>query len=784
MHLAIPTNHCPKFEQALTTGSAMIANTSRSTPLQMACTLVLTLFCTWQLQADDWPQWRGPNRDGVWRESGIIEAIPPHGLKVRWRARVGRGYSGPVVAEGRVFVTDYQLDPEVERVLCFDEATGKPLWTHSYPVAYQDMEYGNGPRASPTVHEGKVYTLGTRSHLFCLEASTGKVLWKKDLANEYDAAPQEYGSSVAPLIEGDLVIISAVCQPAPTVLAFDKLTGQHRWQALEDRPGYSAPILINHGGSRQAIIWTADSIASLEPTTGRIFWQIPYKATFHEAQVVASPVLHKDLLLCLSAWNRGSMMLTLDAEKPAASVLWKTRTRPTTQFSTPLFLDNEFFCGIDSVGGLCCLAVKSGDEVWRSTEVAGSSGRGHAHLTPNGNQVFLFNQRGQLISARLMPSGYEETGRTLLVEPTPGLRAQGPVTWAHPAYANKHVFARNDRELISASLDASQYPTTDQPLAKSEFESRQLSDFTGRNSALAIAFSQDSQTLALGTFRGEAKLVDLASGKEKPLAAPGIKNNCCAVAISPDGKLLVYAGGTEFKQIRNNSQTSGKVFLWDLGTQTPRENLAGHTSKVMAALFSPEGKTLATAGADQTIRLWNPATGQQLAVLNGHTDAVSSLAFLPDGKTLVSAGWDHTVKLWEVASGAQLASFPGHEEEILSLAISPTATTLATGSTDWTIRLWDLPTRKLRTVLQGHQGAVNSLAFSPDGKTLASGSSDETIKLWNVVTAQLRTTLYSHHSGISSLAFSPDNQTLATAGRDDPVRLWNLKPGKLEQTQP
>jgi len=129
-------------------------------------------------QADDWPQWRGPNRDGVWRETGILETIPLSGLSVRWRVKVGNGYSGPVVAQGRVFVTDHVFDPEVERVHCFDEASGKPLWMHSYPTDYRDMEYGNGPRAAPTVHDGDVYTLGTQGHLVCLDATSGERVWE------------------------------------------------------------------------------------------------------------------------------------------------------------------------------------------------------------------------------------------------------------------------------------------------------------------------------------------------------------------------------------------------------------------------------------------------------------------------------------------------------------------------------------------------------------------------------------------------------------------------------
>src|SRR5262249_20917533 len=159
---------------------------------------------------------------GVWREQGILERIPAAGLKIRWRAKVGLGYSGPVVADGRVFVTDHQLRtdaarPEVERVLCFEESSGKALWIHAYPCDYANMEYGNGPRASPTVHEGKVYTLGTQGHLHCLDAAKGDVLWKKDLTKEYKARVPQYGASAAPLVEGDLLIVCAGAEPDGTV---------------------------------------------------------------------------------------------------------------------------------------------------------------------------------------------------------------------------------------------------------------------------------------------------------------------------------------------------------------------------------------------------------------------------------------------------------------------------------------------------------------------------------------------------------------------------------------
>src|SRR5262249_47244315 len=149
------------------------------------------------------------------------------------------------------------------------------------------------------------------------------------------------------------------------------------------------------------------------------YWQVPYKTTFDEAQVVASPVLQKDLLLCLAAWNRGSLMLKLDPAKPAASVLWKTRQKPTTTISTPLFRDDRHFYSTLGDGSLACLDASTGKEVWTTQEPT-SKRLGTAHLTPNGGRVFLFNQSGHLILARLTPRGYRELGRCLLVEPTPG----------------------------------------------------------------------------------------------------------------------------------------------------------------------------------------------------------------------------------------------------------------------------------------------------------------------------------------------------------------------------
>src|SRR5439155_5288942 len=179
-------------------------------------------FATWCLvssagRADDWPQWLGPKRDGIWRETGVLTRFPPGGPKVRWRTPIGVGYAGPAVAEGRVYVTDLLLPEGVplpanafsrtplagkERVLCLDEATGKVLWKHEYPCEYS-ISYPAGPRATPVIHQGKVYTLGAMGDLLCLEAATGKVLWSKNFPRDYEAPVPMWGFAASPLLDGD-----------------------------------------------------------------------------------------------------------------------------------------------------------------------------------------------------------------------------------------------------------------------------------------------------------------------------------------------------------------------------------------------------------------------------------------------------------------------------------------------------------------------------------------------------------------------------------------------------
>jgi outer membrane protein assembly factor BamB len=410
----------------------------------------------------DWPQWRGAQRDGVWRETGLLEKLPGPDLPLRWKAPVANGYSGPTVANGRVYITDRVTEPQQqERVHCFEWQTGKPLWSHRYDAAYGGVGYPDGPRASVTVHDGRAYALGAVGHLHCLDAATGEVLWNRDLQREYDIDLPNWGIAAAPLVEGELVIVQIGGRPEACVAAFDRKTGEERWKALADRASYSAPIVIEQAGRRVAAVWTADRVVGLNPETGAVHWAADFPASRWPI-AVATPAVDGDRMFLSSALD-GSLMLRVPRDRLAAEPLWKRSGPPQAAaalhclISTPV-LEGDYVYGVDNSGELRCLDAKTGDRLWESLDVVPKANWATAHLVRNGERTWIFNEKGELIIARLTPEGYHEISRAKLIGPTLGQlndRRRGGVAWSHPAFAYGHVFARNDDELVCADLRAS-----------------------------------------------------------------------------------------------------------------------------------------------------------------------------------------------------------------------------------------------------------------------------------------------------------------------------------------
>jgi len=343
--------------------------------------------------------------------------------------------------------------PGAERVLCLNEADGKVLWKHTYECPYT-MSYPAGPRVTPTVHEGKVYTLGAEGNLLCFEAATGKVLWSRELKRDYAAKTPVWGFAAHPLIDGNRLICLVGGEGSVTV-ALDKDSGKELWRALSAKePGYCPPMIYEFNGRRQLIIWHPESVNGLDPQTGKVYWS--HKVDARSGLSVPTPRKSGDLLFLTSFYN-GSLMLRVDSDTP--SVVWQSRKVSEKEtdglhsiIPTPFIVDGYLY-GVCSYGQLRCLNANTGERLWETFEATtGKSERwGNAFITRNGGRYFLFNEKGDLIIAKLTPQKYEELGRAHLLEPTntdPGR----PVVWSHPAYANRCVYARNDKEIICVSL--------------------------------------------------------------------------------------------------------------------------------------------------------------------------------------------------------------------------------------------------------------------------------------------------------------------------------------------
>jgi outer membrane protein assembly factor BamB len=425
--------------------------------------------------ADDWPQWLGPQRDGVWRERGIVRRFATNGLPVLWRAPIHGGYSGPAVVGNRLFVLDREAGtmperkkgdtslPQVpgnERVLCIDATSGKTVWGHAYDCPYR-VAYPSGPRATPTVADGRVYTLGAMGDLFCLRADSGEVVWSRNFLRDFHLGePPLWGWAGHPLLDGER-LICLVGGEGSAVVAFHKDTGKEIWRGLTAvEIGYAPPVIYTVQGKRQLIVWHPDAVSGLEPETGKVLWSQPYPVGGKPQRpevTIALPRLEGDRLF-LTCFYQGSLLLQLAADGP--KVVWNRRSSSKsvmndglhTVLGTPVFRDG-FIYGVCGFGELRCLDAKTGERRWETYAATGGQ-KGffaNAFIVEHEDRVFLWNDQGELILAKLRPEGFTEISRAKLLEPLENTRGR-TVLWCHPAFANRSAYVHNGKELICVSL--------------------------------------------------------------------------------------------------------------------------------------------------------------------------------------------------------------------------------------------------------------------------------------------------------------------------------------------
>jgi len=432
--------------------------------------LLISLVASNLLRGEDWPQWQGSQRDGVIREKGLIKEIPLTGLKVRWRKEIAGGYSGPAVADQRVYVTDYVRssgDPSndpggrrelvgQERIHCFDAQSGELLWSHAYACQY-NISYPAGPRATPTIADGVVISLGAEGDLVCLDAKDGSLRWQKSLKQTYKTETPIWGYSAPPLVIDGLVITLAGGEGS-VVVALDLKTGEEKWRALSATEiGYCPPTLLERNGTRQLLIWTADELCSLEPKSGSVNWQLPLKPRY--GMSIAAPRVEGDFLYASGIGDTGAMY-KLSAGKEPPTLLWKGKPKMAlySANATPVFVDGMVYGADCQVGSFVAFKAEDGTRAWETfsptTGKPGRASHGTAFVNRFEDRFYVFTETGDFVIAQLSPEKYTEISRFHVLEPTGECFGRN-VVWAYPAYANGSLVVRNDREIVSIDISAS-----------------------------------------------------------------------------------------------------------------------------------------------------------------------------------------------------------------------------------------------------------------------------------------------------------------------------------------
>ena len=385
-------------------------------------------------QAADVPQFFGPKRDGVITGAGLArdwKTTPPKEL---WRQPIGLGWSAYAVVNGRAYTQEQREEEEL--VTCYDLFTGKLIWAHADTTRFSQWQSGDGPHATPAVHEGRVYAYGGTGLLTCLEAATGKSLWQRNVLAENKLANNEWGTSASPLIVDDKVVITGGSTQGPVLFAYLLATGEPAWKTGSDKASYASPQLAVIAGKRVILSNNARSLLACDPATGSSVLDYAWGGeNWPKASQVV--VLDDDRLFLSAGYGMGCQMLQVKAADDGtltASVLW-SGLKMKTQFNSPTARAGHAY-GLDD-GRLACLDLATGERLWKEGRYAS----GQTLLVDD--LIIIQNESGPVHLASAKPEGYEELGK---------LDALSSKTWNHPTLSGRYLLVRNDREAICYEL--------------------------------------------------------------------------------------------------------------------------------------------------------------------------------------------------------------------------------------------------------------------------------------------------------------------------------------------
>ncbi len=372
----------------------------------------------------DWFRWRGPDANGVSTETNWTSAWPISGPKRLWKASVGVGFSGVSVSRGRLFTMGHVKENDV--VFALTVADGKVLWTHPYPAALHDKYYPGGPSATPTVDGGVVYTLGKAGDVFCLEASTGKVVWWVNLVKELGLEVPTWGFAGSPFVHGNLLILNA----GDHGVALDKITGQVKWTSGKAASGYASPVPFEMDGTAAVAIFGSDAIMGVKADDGEELWSYPWK-TDYDANI-GDPIVAGDRVFVSSGYDAGCALIRF--EKGDTELVWKSKAM-RNHFNSCVLVGG-FIYGIDGQADdrrpeLKCLALPTGDVKWSEPMIGGMGA-----LTAAGDRLVIMQGSGELLVVQATPDRYKPLARAQVL---------GGRNWTVPVLSNGRLYCRNAR---------------------------------------------------------------------------------------------------------------------------------------------------------------------------------------------------------------------------------------------------------------------------------------------------------------------------------------------------
>lgn len=404
-------------------------------PFLIACA---SLFSNALIASDDWPQFLGPTRNGVYAGTPLASSWPKEGPPIVWQKKIGQGFSGPAVASGKL-VLFHRLG-EREIIEAFDAKTGGALWKFDYPTAYRDdFGFDEGPRATPAIADGKVYAFGAEGTLHCLDVNSGKKLWSANIKEKFSAPKGFFGLACSPLIEGNLVILNIGGANGAGIVAFDRKTGELAWKATDEEASYSSPVATELGGKRVAVFFTRSGLMVLDPTTGQVQTQFPWRPRINASVSAATPLAIGSQIFLSASYDVGAILLDLKAARPQK--IWASDDALSNHYATSVHR-NGFLYGFhgrqESGPSLRCVELRTGAVKWSEDRFAAGT------VTIAGDSLLLMLEDGRLLLGPATPERFKPSAQAQVLPF--GVRA-------YPALAGGFLYARSKDKLVCLNLN-------------------------------------------------------------------------------------------------------------------------------------------------------------------------------------------------------------------------------------------------------------------------------------------------------------------------------------------